>query len=391
MRRRIVLLVLLCGLGVAVILPLAWTDTDPVAHHPAPAVETAPDGLDDAMDAVDHPLVTGRLTGAAAEARLAAFVRDWERAHEDGSGTVWVYRKHLEALGVARIARYFATVRPGCHGELHNLGKVVAEKTGDPATAMAVCGDACTFACIHGALKAHYAERAREDGDGGVARARSDLVALCTEGRLIPGFYRGNCAHAAGHAFAIMARDIHDALDLCATFPDREYAYYCATGVFMQVTPRLGPALDARAGASEEARTAARLDYCRSATRFVGACMRFLLRDRRGEGDLVRLTDACDAMDGPQRLGCFNALGYLGRGHVATQPGRINDLCARGSPEDRVLCVSGFALAKQGNSRRPALEAGCRALADPDLSARCLEQFGRHYYALGNPTVMRML
>ena len=60
-------------------------------------------------------------------------------------------------------------------------------------------------------------------------------------------------------------------------------------------------------------------------------------------------------------------------------------------PEDRMLCVSGFALAKQGNHLRPELEAGCRALLDPALGARCLEQFGRHYYALGNPTLMRML
>jgi hypothetical protein len=228
------------------------------------------DGLDDAMDAVDHPLVRGRLSGAEAEARLAAFARDWDLAHEDGSGTVRVFRKYVADLGVARLARHFEARRHGCHGELHNLGKVVAERTGDAATAMAVCADACTYACIHGALKAHYAARARDEGGKGVAHARDDLVALCTEGALINGFYRGNCAHAAGHAFAIMAEDVRGALDLCATFPGREYAYYCATGAFMQVTPVVERNLDAKADAAADPADA-RLDYCREATRFLGA------------------------------------------------------------------------------------------------------------------------
>lgn len=370
-------------------------DADLAGHHPMDLGQdatpwTAPEeGFDEAMEAIDHPLVRGRLTGPEAEARLAEFARDWERAHDEDTGTVWVFRKYLEDLGVARIAHHFEARKPGCHGELHNLGKVVADLTGDAATAMAVCGDACTYACIHGALKAHYAARA--EGDGGVARARTDLISLCTGGTLIGGFYRGNCAHAAGHAFAIMATDVHAALELCGTFPDREYAYYCATGVFMQVTPRLRRSLDAQAGDAEEARVAARLAYCRGVTRYLGACVRFLMRDRRGEEDLQYLADACDTMAGEDRLGCFNALGYLGRSHVAREPGWINTLCGRGGPEDRVLCISGFALAKQGNAMRPRIEAACGALTDPELGARCREQFGRHYYALGNPILMRML
>lgn len=376
------------ALCVAALAP-APSGAEPGVHRHA-AAPTALAQSDDGMERMDHPLVTGRLTGAAAARRLAEFGRAWVDARRRKAGTLDVFDAYLDDLGTARIAGWFEAREPSCHGELHNLGKAVAMRVDDVITAMSVCADACTYACIHGVVKTHYADRVAS-GEADVAAVQADLVALCAARPVVADFHPGNCAHAAGHAFAIIADTVAGAAALCGVFPDPEAAYYCETGLFMQVMNEVRANLDRKAGADRARRRMARLDYCAAESRRVSACMRFILADFRRPEDLASLTAACEALSGTSRLGCFNGLGYLARPRIATHPKEINAICGRGTRRDRELCVSGLAFAKKDHAQAERLDRACRALTDPKLSALCTEQRGRHYYQPGNPVLALML
>jgi hypothetical protein len=376
--------------GTGLLLALCVGVLAPLPGAAEPAGRAALEPPEEGMERPDHPLVTGRLTGRAARERLAAFGEAWVAARRDGTGTEAVFDAFLDDLGTDRIAAWFEARQPSCHGELHNLGRVVAARVDDAITAMAVCSDACTYACIHGAVKGHYADRVAA-GETDVAGVQADLVALCADRPVVADFYPGNCAHAAGHAFAIVADSVARAVALCEGFPDPEDHFYCETGLFMQVSDEVRRELDWKAGPDRARRRAARIDYCAVESRHVSACLRFVLADFRLPEDLDRLGEVCDALFGTGRLGCFNALGYLARPRVATRPEEINTLCGRGTRRDRELCVSGVVFAKKDHMYAERLDRACRALENAALARLCAAQRGTHYYRHGNPVLARML
>ncbi len=359
-------------------------------HHHEHADMADTDVEQEAMEFIDHPLVQGRLSGPAADQRMQSFIKDWKERSEARRSTVPVFAEYLEDLGTKRLVTWFQNREASCHGVLHDMGKVVNDLTKDLALSISICADSCTYACTHGALKRHYADRGEEGGATAIQEARDELVKLCQGELLIAGFYKGNCAHAAGHAFGIIGKNIEAARDLCKAYPP-EMSYYCETGVFMQLMHPLSKKFKKQGGNTHAEKLAIRFDYCKANATYLSACLRFMLTPFRKANDFAQLGQSCEPLSGKSRNGCFNALGYLARVHISKHPAKINQICARGDTEDKKMCLSGFAFAKKGHTNVEKIDQACRSLADQSLVNFCLSQHAHHYYQIGNQVLAGML
>ena len=375
---------LVCLLGV----PEAYSGNESHEHHHDHAVMADELVEQEAMEFPDHPLVHGRLSDAAAEQRMRSFIHEWSERSKARRSTVPVFAEYLEDLGTKRLVNWFQDREETCHGVLHDMGKVVSDLTRDLALSISICSDACTYACTHGALKRHYAAHG-EGGERAIREARDELISLCQGQLLIEGFYRGNCAHAAGHAFGIIAKQAGAARKLCEAFPP-EMSYYCETGVFMQLMHPLFKAFKKQGGNSRAERLANRFHYCKANAGYLSACLRFMLPPFKKPDDFAQLGKQCESLTDRAKLGCFNALGYLARVYINNNPAEVNVICGRGDTEAREMCISGFAFAKKGHAGAEKIDQACRALSDQSLSDLCLTQHARHYYQIGNKTIARM-
>ena len=202
------------------------------------------------MTELEHPLWKGRLEKDDREQRVREFDQDWNRIDfRRGEGGA-VFRRYLDDLGVKEIVRYFEDKNAFCHGELHDLGSLLLERTGNLAVSLAMCGDACTYSCTHGVLREYFAgHKAPQSGshdhtqsagtgyeDVDINRVRDEIIELCRhDSTIIKGFLRGNCGHAMGHAFGVISGgSMRKAQEHCGIFGEAAMEYYCETGVFME-------------------------------------------------------------------------------------------------------------------------------------------------------------
>ena len=120
---------------------------------------------------------------------------------------------------------------PTCHSQAHQLGREIfaderkARASPDAAldAALGVCEYRCTGGCLHGAVGAYAAARG----------APPDIADLCARPAMTRVVGAGECAHAVGHALALLQSE-EDALRGCAAAPDYSVAHYCAGGVVME-------------------------------------------------------------------------------------------------------------------------------------------------------------
>jgi hypothetical protein len=354
----------------------------------------------------DHPLRVGRLNGEALDQRMAQFVRSWKEAETQDSEQREVFREFVEDIGVQRIVDHFETFNPYCHADLHELGSVLVELTQDLMTSMWICGDACTYSCVHGIVRQYFTHRLmgethpNDDGPGEredrpalkIQKLKDEAADLCKEdSRVVQDFFRGNCAHAFGHVLTILVEDTpHSIAEHCRTlFGYNEMYYYCETGVFMQRQNAIKRELYDRRLAREEKLKRA-LDFCLKNTLLLAPCLRFTVNlhnvpDRPME--IEWLTEECLKLQGKTRRGCFYALGYASTSYVASHPEDIHRVCRHGDLSNQKLCITGLSFLKKGHPLKDRLLAACQYLRDNALKETCIDQHQRFYYQLDNPVV----
>lgn len=291
-------------------------------------------------------------------------------------------------VGDAHATEASEVMEPSCHGQSHDAGAAIAERAATLTEAMLACGDRCTFGCVHGAFRAYFSKRLAQTGTTGVAPdVAQEISDLCREdSTILPGFYRGNCAHSVGHAFAAVASDAATAASRCGMFDAAEMRFYCETGVFMEARR------DIRAGIIRErmsfaARAKAGVEYCSVHASAPGACLRFVWPWAEDADAARALVRACERMDGHARRGCVYAAGYASRRYLSSHPADAGRVCGAAGPADRVYCAAGLALMKKDHQDRGALPALCRGFGDRDLRAACDDQASRFYYQLDNPLI----
>ncbi|RMH11594.1 MAG: hypothetical protein D6698_16125 [Gammaproteobacteria bacterium] len=364
------------------------------AHHHNHAVHshTATDDRSDdesAMSSFDHPLFSGSLNPAEAAKAQKEFISEYQAARSKHHSTVQVYKKYLPLLGSDRISNYFEEKNPSCHGVLHNMGKAVAQLEPNLIQAVGICSDACTYACVHGAIKTIYADRVAS-GKASVASVQQELADLCQQPPVIPDFFEGNCAHAAGHAFGILGKErLSQAISLCSAFSNPEMHFYCEGGVYMQLMSQLNRALLAAKPKNRSAAIRSRMNFCYHAGQNMSACMRFVMHRFRKIADLNIIRKYCQARNGSARLSCFNGLGFLARGKILDGSLSLESLC----PSDEALekqCISGFAFVKKGYKNRERIAAACRSLGRSSSRRYCMDQYHGYLYQIGNPTLAEM-
>lgn len=376
-------------------------------------------------------LIEGTLPeGAERERRFRAFLQDYAASERGALPRKRIYDTHVDALGVRSIVGFLEGQDPHCHGVAHSLGASIGERTTSLADGMAVCGEACTYACVHGVFKTYFTNNSQTAPAGHTALQSADsslpataadphaahgahaqhdharvtpgsalfkkftaeAIATCREdSTVVPGFYRGNCAHAVGHAFATIAPKVKEANEYCGAFPGREMQYYCETGVFMELDGKIEREVFADVQSAAERRARA-IAYCNANSRSPSACLRFLITRNRSIADVDAFAAECSKLTVEhQRRGCFNALGFFSRTFSVEAPDLVGTICRHGDEADRQVCIAGVVLAKKGHRLETALVKGCDALKAPALIALCRDQAARSYYQPGNPVMELML
>lgn len=352
------------------------------------------------------------LLDGAADARSAAlqysdFVRAFRARHQNNVSTYTIYNQYLDAVGVRRISNYLETEDAACHGVAHGLGRAIGERVPDLREAMSVCGSTCTYGCVHGVFKRYFVDKAADEPDhshhqhnaanadkpdqSAYDRFAAEALAACREdSRTVDGFYRGNCAHAVGHAFGSLEADIDNARRACDMFDGEEMRYYCATGVFMERGGEIRRGLfDKGVTRSDKQRLA--VEYCGRFEQHAGACLRFVAHaiSTREEADGFRAL--CRDLAGAARGGCFNALGFLTRTFTAKNLDVFTQVCSGATQHDRSACVIGLLLTKPNQRHRKSLEQACENVGDEPLTSLCKDQLQRNYYQVGNPAMQQLL
>lgn len=334
-----------------------------------------------------HPLWRGRLGGLLLDRRVNAFAAAFDR----GDDPATLFATFLDEIGVGRLIDTIEGESHACHGGLHALGAVLIDRTDDIRVSMMLCGDACTYACVHGAIERHLSNTLKKEPAAPGERIGGEVLSLCREGEnVLSDFFPGNCAHAVGHAFANFSVDLAAAKARCSIFPDQERRYYCESGVFMERRPALaGELFQGESSRARKGKIALR--FCLRNTEWPSACLRFLLEpaERPAEIDAVRAD--CARLDGKSRRGCFHTVGYISRAYVASRPEEINRVCPPGDPTDQTLCLSGLAFMKKGHRLKGDLARSCGYLADLKMKAICDDQHRRFYYQVDNAVIKAML
>ncbi|MCG3112598.1 MAG: hypothetical protein MCM46_12355 [Candidatus Manganitrophus sp. SB1] len=364
--------------------------THEMTHGMADDGEMTPSRFGDQETIRNHPLWLGRLRGQEQNLRMREFITALEQIKTRTERSI--YLEFIDDLGVRRIVEHIQGQNPFCHGELHALGSIIRERTNNLETSFQLCQDACTYACLHGVLKAHFSDYQIEQADfslneGGLTpeteRLKQDVHQLCKEdSTVMEDFYRGNCAHAVGHAFANIAQNVPTAKEYCTLFEEAAMQYYCQSGLFMELREEIQKKLAQNATGEK---WEAEMDFCLNNTQWPSSCLHFFL----GRPTALRQIDAvalqCAGLKGKSRLSCFYAAGAYGHSYIAAHPKEVNFTCQYGNATDRKLCVSGLFLRKKGHERAEALKVACQTMRDEELKSVCQDQTRRYLYQIDNP------
>ena len=355
-----------------------------------------------------EPLIHGKLTGEVAEHEVKKFAHEYHQHIEEELGFRLLYEQYIESIGVQNIANVLETEY--CHGEAHSLGKIIAARVADLKTGMKICGDTCTYGCLHGLFQVYfhqlgrdYHEHNQHSGkhpphemeadkkgthvvltDAELAQLSRDANKACKESHsIVEGFFQGNCAHGIGHALGKLGNKAVLSKSYCKIFPHPDLQYYCETGVFMELSSQLEDNLFADAETrSEDIRIA--LTYCHQESNYPSSCLRFLLLDNNNLGHITRYAYFCAKQGGLMRTHCFNSLGFHSREYVAHNPSEIVYTCSMGDMEDQDACISGLALMKKGHEYREKIKSACLLLENDAQKEFCGNQVSKYYYQLGN-------
>ena len=280
-----------------------------------------------------------------------------------------LYEKYLPILGTAPIFDYLEGRSAGaCHGEAHDLGRVLYRLRKDIGASLRECGTRCTSACMHGAVGEAF-------GTTDPSSIVASMNGFCAVGAMAEIHKAGNCAHGIGHALMFAAGDdLGSALNGCLYFETPGMRHYCATGVFMEFMPK-------------RKRTADWHAPCNLYPAFAAACYRhlagFMLADLNGDyGGLIL---QCQSLQGSSRLGCFHGVGGTLIGPLMTEPSLLGRVCGRGQASEQVLCIEG-AIEKLADLDPAKAAAACATLGGTNKGV-CLAAAKEKLYRLGKPSM----
>ncbi len=312
-------------LAVAAAFSVRRTGVQPVTRSQAPA----PDRL------LNIPI---EQTVLARQEFVKAY-RTTDRIHAGA-----LYEQYLPRIGANGLYEGIRTVRPGCHDEAHDLGRLIFSKLRDVGASLESCADACGSGCMHGVLMQFFTQGRAMDSSSHhhsaqltAADVAGQIPTFCESRALTRMYLPGDCAHGVGHAVMFLSKyDIPGAIDLCERFPSYPLRYYCATGAYMEYRLVRAPTEYPIHGGFYPCDTA----------RYPAACFRNMMtttmRSHYAKGGSFRaLQEQCAALGGKYRLGCFHGIGQALVGFVARGRKTVAQICEYGSRDDQTMCVEG--------------------------------------------------
>jgi hypothetical protein len=234
-------------------------------------------------------------------------------------------------IGPSRMLDALEAEQSDCHVQSHKVGRLIYERTQDVARSLQIAGGRCLSGAFHGVLMGMldtYSDNFDLDTIG------KDAIAFCEREDVEGRYGRGVCAHGFGHAFYNLAdSDIDQTMSLCESFNTAGLRYYCATGMYMQISlDRDAFPQDSRAPFSCEGR------------QYPAACYRYLLQEsyRSNEHEAAR-SHCLMLRKEDDKIGCFHALGVRHRAVMLDDPSLMPVVCTGAGNIATRMCVEGAA------------------------------------------------
>ncbi|HEX9757302.1 MAG TPA: hypothetical protein VGB26_05830 [Nitrospiria bacterium] len=260
-----------------------------------------------------------------------------------------LYEEYIDQIGVNGIMDVVQKISPKCHGEGHDLGKVIFSKLNDLGSSLRTCKDGCYSGCMHGVFMEVFKleENGHSHGPASsehqvhslVESIKDRIPEICYQGSVTQMYKEGDCSHAVGHAVMfVLDYDIPRALGHCRLFDQEALKYYCATGAYMEYVAVRGQ--DKKEGES--------LFYPCDSEEFPAACFRYkmvhVFRNHFAHGgEFTDIVKQCTALKGKYRLGCFHGVGNAHMGNIAAGNVPISYVCGFGNKDDQYMCIEGAA------------------------------------------------
>lgn len=255
-----------------------------------------------------------------------------------------LYEEYVPVIGANGVLAGIEELWPKCHSEGHDLGKIIFAKTEDVGISLRVCRDGCYSGCMHGVLMEAFGGARADRAADPERHVDADLVKtmmdeICKEKTMTDAYSPGDCAHAVGHAFMVLADYlVPNAIGYCDGFDDEHMRYYCATGASMEyVTER----------DREDAAAGKRALYPCDVIKYPAACMRYKMvhvinRLVKKKSDVAKLLRSCNQLPGKYRLGCYHGAGNGFMSVVYAGKLTAMDVCGQGTNDERFVCIEGL-------------------------------------------------
>lgn len=298
-----------------------------ISPAPAPASEEAPARANE-----PRPLYVSPKT--APEQRLG-FVE----ALAAYPGSLYeIYDAWIDRIGANGILDGIHQLRPACHSEAHDLGKVIHARLQSIGDSLRACDRRCHSGCMHGVLMAAFTEMCSVDGRLKLELLAPAIEVLCmAEPQMRADYDFGDCAHGVGHALMFLADySVPVAIAACGGFRDERMRYYCATGAYMEYVTD---------GHADQTLAEASFYPCDTHP-YPAACARYLMprflsllaEDGNTASHLYRM---CQRQEGKRRVGCYHGIGnatseLVGRGTLS-----IADVCGGLGRDEEQVCIEG--------------------------------------------------
>lgn len=329
----------------------------------------------------------------------SALQQEFKNQYNDTRTKRPLYEKYYDIIGPVAMLEFLEEKYTLCHSQAHDVGKVTYSRIKDINKSLAVCGNRCTNACMHGVVTEAFGSKSIEE-------IISLSKTFCESEQMNKLHKKGNCMHGLGHAFMIVSgHDIRKSIDACDTFTDKSFSYYCATGVFMEYRDNLRNKRQKlpvstnqknehshhhhHSHESEMNMNEDITDFypCDKYNRYPAACYRYMFPLIRSKLkiDRTELINKCMNLPDIERRGCFHGLGLMYIVSVSRKPSNITKLCNQGDYEDKVMCVEGVIEKLSDMKESSALEA-CNHL-DGKLSEVCMGAATEKMYRLNKPTM----
>lgn len=297
-----------------------------------------------------------------------------------------IYEPYIDKIGANGIIKVLHKINPTCHGEAHDLGKIVFARIGSIGPALKTCDNACYSACMHGVMMEAFSTTVPEHDHAPDTNEShdhhievSDIAPLLTDFCFEDIDYKaGDCAHGIGHALmAVSEYDIKKAVESCDSFERQSMAYYCSTGSYMEFMNVL-----------EEQTYNESLFYPCDKSLFPAACFRYkmphvlrrLTKNMTPSQSLSDLVKECSKLEEFQRLGCFHGIGNAHMPHISINPDLLRVVCKYGTLEDQKVCVDG-AIERLSRYHPESAKKAC-SLITGDHKQWCLDAMERKLYDL---------